>query len=61
MPTEIALLSELVAIPSVSGAEAEVARHLEDAARRAGLDVARDDASVTAVADRNSTRLNSSH
>ena len=51
MPTEIALLSELVAIPSVSGAEAEVARHLEDAARRAGLDVARDDASVTAVAD----------
>jgi acetylornithine deacetylase len=51
LPTEIGLLSELVAIPSVSGAEEEVARFLEAAARRAGLDVARDDASVTAAAD----------
>ena len=51
MPTEIALLSQLVAIPSVSGAEEEVARFLEGAARRAGLDVVRDDASVTAVAE----------
>ena len=47
MPTEIELLSELVAIPSVSGAEAEVARRLESVARAAGLPVVRDDASVT--------------
>lgn len=47
MPTEIALLKELVAIPSVSGTEEAVARFLEDAARREGLDVVRDDASVT--------------
>lgn len=47
MPTEIELLSELVAIPSVSGAEEAVARHLEETARRAGLPVLRDDASVT--------------
>jgi acetylornithine deacetylase len=47
LPTEIALLKELVAIPSVSGAEAAVARFLEDTARRAGLPVVRDDASVT--------------
>jgi len=51
LPTEIALLSELVAIPSVSGAEAEAARFLEATARRAGLDVVRDDASVTAVVE----------
>lgn len=47
MPTEIALLKELVAIPSVSGTEEGVARFLEEAARKAGLDVVRDDASVT--------------
>jgi acetylornithine deacetylase len=47
LPTEIALLKELVAIPSVSGAEEGVARFLEEFARKAGLDVARDDASVT--------------
>jgi len=47
LPTETELLRELVAIPSVSGAEAEVARFLEDVARRAGLPVLRDDASVT--------------
>ncbi|HTL06462.1 MAG TPA: M20/M25/M40 family metallo-hydrolase [Gemmatimonadales bacterium] len=47
MPTEIELLSELVAIPSVSGAEADVAAHLEQVARRASLPVRRDDASVT--------------
>ncbi len=51
MPTEIALLSELVAIPSVSGAEEAVARFLEETARRAGLDVVRDDASVTVRVD----------
>lgn len=47
MPTEIELLKELVAIPSVSGAEQEVARFLEEVARRAALPVVRDDASVT--------------
>lgn len=51
MPTEIALLKELVAIPSVSGAEADVARFLEETVRRAGLPVVRDDASVTIALD----------
>ena len=51
MPTEIELLSDLVAIPSVSGAEAELAAFLEQAARRAGLAVQRDDASVTLSVD----------
>ena len=46
MPKEIELLSELVAIPSVSDAEVEVARFLEEAARQSGLDVLRDDAAV---------------
>jgi acetylornithine deacetylase len=45
--TEIALLSDLVAIPSVSGSEAEVAGFLEAWARKAGLPVTRDDAAVT--------------
>ncbi len=47
MPTEIELLSELVATPSVSGSEEAVARLLEDRCRRLGLAVTRDDASVT--------------
>jgi len=47
LPTEIELLRELVAIPSVSGDEAPVAEYLEGHARRAGLPVVRDDASVT--------------
>jgi acetylornithine deacetylase len=47
LPTEIELLSELVAIPSLSGAEGEIARFLEDAAGKLGLPVVRDDASVT--------------
>lgn len=51
MPTEIELLKELVAIPSVSGSEESVARHLEEVARRAALPVARDDASVTVTID----------
>lgn len=51
MPTEIELLKELVAIPSVSGAEDGIARFLEAAARRAGLDAVADDASVTMVVD----------
>jgi acetylornithine deacetylase len=40
--TEVALLRDLVAIPSVSGDEEAVARFAEQAARAAGLDVARD-------------------
>jgi acetylornithine deacetylase len=47
LPTATGLLEELIAIPSVSGTEEAVARHAEAAARRAGLDVVRDDASVT--------------
>jgi len=39
--TEIQLLQEVVAIPSVSGAEAAIAAHLEDTARRWGMDVVR--------------------
>jgi acetylornithine deacetylase len=51
LPTEIDLLSELVAIPSVSGAEAGVAAFLEARARAEGLVVSRDDASVTMTVD----------
>ena len=42
MPGEIQLLRELVAIPSVSGEEADVAGLVETTARRWGLDVRRD-------------------
>jgi acetylornithine deacetylase len=41
-PTEIALLRELVATPSISGSEAEVAELVETTARGWGLDVVRD-------------------
>lgn len=41
MPGELALLRELVAIPSVSGDEAELAEFVEATARRWGLDVVR--------------------
>ncbi|MGH7585675.1 MAG: M20/M25/M40 family metallo-hydrolase, partial [Gemmatimonadales bacterium] len=41
-PTELALLADLVAIPSLSGEEDEVGRHVEQWARGAGLDVRRD-------------------
>ncbi|HEU5218332.1 MAG TPA: M20/M25/M40 family metallo-hydrolase, partial [Gemmatimonadales bacterium] len=51
MPTETGLLSELVAIPSVSGTEETIAAYLEETARKAGLDVRRDDASVTMTVD----------
>jgi acetylornithine deacetylase len=47
LPTEIELLKELVAIPSVSGTEEGIARFLAETAGQAGLDVVRDDASVT--------------
>lgn len=51
MPTEIELLKELVAIPSVSGTEDAIAQFLEATARKAGLAVLRDDASVTMTVD----------
>jgi len=51
LPTEIELLRELVAIPSVSGTEEGIARFLAGAAAQAGLDVVRDDASVTMSVD----------
>lgn len=41
-PAEIALLQDLVAIPSVSGDEEAVARHVEAEVRQWGLDVVRD-------------------
>jgi acetylornithine deacetylase len=44
---EIALLQDLVAIPSVSGQEAELALLVEETARRWGLDVVRDARGVT--------------
>jgi acetylornithine deacetylase len=46
-PTEVALLAELVATPSVSGSEEAVARRVEAAARAWGLDVRRDGTGVT--------------
>jgi acetylornithine deacetylase len=45
-PTEVALLRDLVAIPSVSGNEAPAAEFVEATARRMGLDVVRDETSV---------------
>ena len=51
MPTEIELLKALVAIPSVSGSEEGIARFLAETAGQAGLDVVRDDASVTMTVD----------
>ena len=51
MPTEIELLSALVAIPSVSGTEEAIARFLAETAGAAGLAATRDDASVTITVD----------
>lgn len=45
-PTEVALLRDLVAIPSISGDEAAVAHYVEQWARAAGLPVVRDATSV---------------
>ena len=45
-PTEITFLRDLVAIPSISGAEAGCAEMVEFAAQRLGLDVIRDETSV---------------
>ncbi len=44
---EIALLRDLVALESVSGNEEPVARWIEEWSRAAGIEVVRDDASVT--------------
>ena len=45
-PTEIALLADLIAIPSVSGGEAAVASRVEETMRDWGLDVVRDAAGI---------------
>jgi acetylornithine deacetylase len=45
-PTEVSFLRDLVAIPSISGNEAGAAEFVAEYARRAGLDVVLDDASV---------------
>lgn len=53
-PTEVEFLRDLVAIPSVSGNETEVAAFVEQAALRLGLDVVRDETSVRlSVGDEN--------
>ncbi len=46
MPAEVTLLSDLVAIPSVSGTEEALAEFVEQTARRWGLDVVRDETCV---------------
>jgi acetylornithine deacetylase len=46
LPTEISLLAELVATPSVSGSEEAVARLVETTAHTWGLDVVRDETGV---------------
>jgi acetylornithine deacetylase len=46
-PPEVELLRDLVAISSVSGTEEAIARHVETTIKGWGLDVVRDDASVT--------------
>ena len=46
MPADVQLLSDLVAIPSVSGTEAAIAEFVEQTARGWGLDVVRDETCV---------------
>lgn len=53
-PTEIQLLRDLVAIPSISGHEAAVAEMLEAEAIRLGMDVIRDETSVRVSVGRES-------
>lgn len=48
-PAEVELLRALVSFPSLSGDEGEIARFVEQASHRAGLEAARDDASVHIV------------
>ncbi len=50
-PTEIALLRDLVATPSVSGTEEAAGQLVETVARQWGLDVVRDDAGVRIEVD----------
>lgn len=51
MPSEIALLKDLVACPSVSGDEAAIAALVAARARREGLDVVNDETGVKIVID----------
>jgi acetylornithine deacetylase len=51
LPDEVELLKRLVATPSVSGNEAEVAALVEETARSWGLEAVRDDSSVRLVED----------
>ncbi|HKH83350.1 MAG TPA: M20/M25/M40 family metallo-hydrolase, partial [Gemmatimonadales bacterium] len=46
MPGEIDLLRELIAIPSISGQETELAAFVEQTARRWGLDAVRNESGV---------------
>jgi acetylornithine deacetylase len=46
LQADVQLLSDLVAIPSVSGAEQAIAEYVEQTARRWGLDVVRDETCV---------------
>jgi len=46
LPADVTLLSDLVAIPSVSGTEAAIAQFVEQTVRRWGLDVVRDETCV---------------
>jgi acetylornithine deacetylase len=46
LPDDVKLLSDLVAVPSVSGTEEPIARFVEQTARGWGLDVVRDETSV---------------
>lgn len=48
-PTEVQLLRDLVAVPSVSGTEEAVARLVEETVRGWGLDVVRDDTGVKVI------------
>lgn len=50
-PTEVQLLRELVAVPSVSGTEEALARLVEDTVRGWGLDVVRDDTGVKVMVE----------
>ncbi len=50
-PSEIALLRDLIAIPSISGSEETIAIFVETAMRQSGLDVVRDATGVKMMVD----------
>jgi acetylornithine deacetylase len=61
-PTALTLLRDLVAIPSLSGEEAEAADYVEEVARTAGVDVLRHDDNVAfGIGDGPDTLLLNSH